>query len=63
MKINYHPEIIFGAKRESLLGKQILKVRTAIRNLFTDKTSLKSKKIDMNVLVSIQRGGIACKNR
>lgn len=58
MKINDHPEIIFGAKRESLLGKQILKVRTTIRNLFTDKTSFKSKKIDMNVLVSIQRGGI-----
>ncbi len=58
MKISYHPNLIFGSKRESLLGKQILKVRFAISKFFRGETSMNTKKIDMNVLTSIHRGGL-----
>lgn len=58
MKISYHPNLIFGSKRESLLGKQIIKVRFAISNFFRGKTSMNTNKIDMNVLTSIHSGGL-----
>ncbi|TGM05323.1 flagellar filament core protein flaB2 domain protein [Leptospira jelokensis] len=58
MKINAHPHLIFGAKRESLLGKHILNARSTISHFLKDKNSDTTKKIEMNVLTSIRFGGI-----
>ncbi|MDF3819680.1 flagellar filament core protein flaB2 domain protein [Leptospira sp. 96542] len=58
MKISYHPHLIFGSIRESLIGKQIVKVRFAISNYFGVRSSDNTKKIEMNVLTSIRSGGL-----
>ncbi|EOQ88696.1 hypothetical protein LEP1GSC202_2774 [Leptospira yanagawae serovar Saopaulo str. Sao Paulo = ATCC 700523] len=58
MKIKYDPNLIFGSKRESLFGKHILKARSLIRKYFAGKRSKDSKKVKLNVLTSIRRGGL-----